>query len=225
LTYQIPPPNSQAEPATIVLSFLSPITPTSTFRQSLPAAYLSVRVEGTFNISVYVDLNGQWVSGDRQSPIVWRYIERQKTSSSVGLKTWRVKKKSEALFTQWGDRAEWGTLYFSASQVCIPFFTCSSNSLGRRSPMWNFCSPETRILRKWLLAKPCRWRVPSNHGGRAGFCIFKDLCIRKCITHALFTIQAECRLHHCTRPGPYCPVCFCPRVDFDASALEIVVSK
>jgi Domain of unknown function (DUF5127) len=119
LTYRIPPPDSHAKPASIVLSFLSPITPTSTFRQSLPAAYLSVIVEGTFNISVYVDLNGQWVSGDRQSPIVWRYIERQQSGSSVGLKTWRVTKKHEALFTQWGDRAEWGTLYFSASDVRV----------------------------------------------------------------------------------------------------------
>jgi hypothetical protein len=132
LTYRIPPPDSHTEPASIVLSFLSPITPTSTFRQSLPAAYLSVTVEGTFNISVYVDLNGQWVSGDRQSPIVWSYIESQKSASSVGLKTWRVTKKNEALFTQLGDRAEWGTLYFSASDVrTLPLGPARSNILGR----------------------------------------------------------------------------------------------
>jgi Domain of unknown function (DUF5127) len=121
LTYEIPSPDSCAKPASIVLSFLSPITPTSTFRQSLPAAYLSVTVQGTFNISVYVDLNGQWVSGDRQSPIVWSYTERPASGPSVGLKTWSVTKKQEALFTQWGDRSEWGTLYFTASEVCLEF--------------------------------------------------------------------------------------------------------
>jgi Domain of unknown function (DUF5127) len=131
-----------------VLSFLSPITPTSTLRQSLPAAYLSVIVEGTFNISVYIDLNGQWVSGDRRSSIEWEYIESDKFTSSVGLKTWKVKKQQEALFTEWADRAEWGTLYFSASQVsAIPSCTMApSNLLGCGSRMWNLLSVKTQIL-------------------------------------------------------------------------------
>jgi hypothetical protein len=33
------------------------------------------------------------------------------------MKTWRVRKQEEALFTEWGDRAEWGTLYFSGPSV------------------------------------------------------------------------------------------------------------
>jgi Domain of unknown function (DUF4965)/Domain of unknown function (DUF5127) len=54
-------------------------------------------------------LNGQWVSGDRSSHIEWEYFQ----SGVDSIKTWKVKKQSEALFTEWADRAEWGTLYFS----------------------------------------------------------------------------------------------------------------
>lgn len=96
----------------IVLSFLSPITPQSTLRQAIPAAYLTIYVEGSFDVNVYVDVNGQWVSGDRGSRIEWNYIH-QDADLADGLKTWRVKRRQEALFTEIRDRAEWGTLYFT----------------------------------------------------------------------------------------------------------------
>jgi Domain of unknown function (DUF4965)/Domain of unknown function (DUF5127) len=75
----------------------------------LPACYLEVLVSGSFDLSIYVDLNGQWVSGDRGAGIEWEYI----VSDVNSIKTWKVKKQTEALFTEWADRAEWGTLYFS----------------------------------------------------------------------------------------------------------------
>ena len=118
LTYHIPAPSSHSghEPVEITVSFLSPITPTSTLRQAVPAAYLSVYVEGTFDVSVYVDINGQWVSGDRGSRIEWEYI-RGDLDEKNSLKTWTVKKQEQALFTEYQDRAEWGTLYFSGPAV------------------------------------------------------------------------------------------------------------
>lgn len=66
-------------------------------------------MEGTFDISIYVDLNGQWVSGDRGAAIEWELINNDYAS----VKTWKIKKQTEALFTEWADRAEWGTLYFT----------------------------------------------------------------------------------------------------------------
>ena len=62
LTYTLPIAHRELE---IVLSFLSPITPTSTLRQSIPASYVNVYVNGNVDVNVYIDLNGQWVSGDR----------------------------------------------------------------------------------------------------------------------------------------------------------------
>lgn len=104
-------------PVEIVLSFLSPITPTSTLRQSIPASYLTVFVKGEFNVDIYIDLNGQWSSGDRQSDIVWELSHQDLGSSGRGLKTWKITKETEALFSEVRDQSEWGTLHFTAPSV------------------------------------------------------------------------------------------------------------
>lgn len=120
LTYHIPRPIPGAKaipPVEIVLSFLSPITPTSTMRQSIPASYLTVDVKGDFNVDLYIDLNGQWTSGDRASEIVWDLGQQELGSSGEGLKTWRIRKETEALLSEVRDQAEWGTLHFTAPSV------------------------------------------------------------------------------------------------------------
>ncbi|ERF73586.1 hypothetical protein EPUS_07520 [Endocarpon pusillum Z07020] len=114
LSYSIPSPNSSSKPAKLVLSFLSPITPSSTLRQSLPAAYITVFVEGTFNVNIYIDVNGQWVSGDRGSQIAWELSQSSFGQGKPGLKTWAFHRQTELLFTEYLDRAEWGTAHFSA---------------------------------------------------------------------------------------------------------------
>lgn len=119
LTYSIPAIDHKHEPLKITLSFLSPITPTSTLRQSLPAAYLTVHVEGTFDVNVYVDVNGEWVTGDRANDIEWdlqRTPSKKDSTSAAGIKTWRINRITQQLLTEFEDRAEWGTLYFSAPQ-------------------------------------------------------------------------------------------------------------
>ncbi|KAI9881120.1 MAG: hypothetical protein M1830_008278 [Pleopsidium flavum] len=118
LTYLIPAPPSypkSTQGLEVILSFLSPITPTSTLRQAIPASYLTVHVKGNFNVDIYVDVNGLWVSGDRGSPIVWELGESELGEGEKGLKTWKVKRKIEQLLTEHEDRAEWGTLHFTAS--------------------------------------------------------------------------------------------------------------
>ncbi|MCJ1366594.1 hypothetical protein MMC16_005723 [Acarospora aff. strigata] len=117
LTYHIPPPSSyprSTPPLEIVLSFLSPITPTSTLRQAIPASYLTVHVSGGFDVNVYVDVNGLWVTGDRGNDIVWELGQTELGEGEKGLKTWKVKRKTEQLLTEHEDRAEWGTLHFTA---------------------------------------------------------------------------------------------------------------
>ncbi len=100
----------------VVISFLSPITPTSTLRQSIPASYMTVHVSGSFNIDIYVDVNGQWVSGNRASEIVWEFSQ-QELAEDKGLKTWKIRRETEQLLSEWHDQAEWGTLHFSAPAV------------------------------------------------------------------------------------------------------------
>ncbi|KAF2101273.1 DUF1793-domain-containing protein [Rhizodiscina lignyota] len=111
LTYEILSPDAAEPPLEIILSFLSPITPTSTLRQSIPASYLTVYVKGSFNVDIYVDINGQWVSGIEKSKLEWEFAQ---DTSLVPLKRWSVRRQEEKLFEETEDRAEWGTLYFTA---------------------------------------------------------------------------------------------------------------
>ena len=114
LTYLIPSPHQRTGQTEITLSFFSPITPTSTFRQSIPAAYLTVHVSGSMNIDVYVDMNGHWVTGDRGQNITWDLNQGGPQDGIHGLKTWRFRRETEQYFTEFLDRAEWGTLHFTA---------------------------------------------------------------------------------------------------------------
>ena len=120
LTYSIPAPSSypkSTDSLELVLSFLSPITPTSTLRQSIPASYLTVHVKGSFDLAVYIDVNGQWVSGNRGNKVVWELHQSKLGDSEKGLKTWKVKRATEQLLTEYSDQAEWGTLHFTAPSV------------------------------------------------------------------------------------------------------------
>lgn len=107
-------PRHASSPLEIVLSFLSPITPTSTLRQSIPAAYLNVYVKGDVDVNIYIDLNGQWVSGDRGNKIIWDVDHTQLKGQDDGLKTWIVRRDTEQMYTETRDQSEWGTLLFSA---------------------------------------------------------------------------------------------------------------
>ncbi|KAH8595633.1 hypothetical protein B0O99DRAFT_622339 [Bisporella sp. PMI_857] len=114
LTYQVPAGDPLQPPAEVILSFLSPITPTSTLRQSIPASYMTVHVSGSFNIDVYIDINGLWVSANRGSEIEWSLEQTLDAASNnkPSLKTWKIKRRIEQLLTEDADRAEWGTLHF-----------------------------------------------------------------------------------------------------------------
>ncbi|KAH6655328.1 hypothetical protein BKA67DRAFT_560316 [Truncatella angustata] len=113
LTYTIS--SSKSDKAVkITLSFLSPITPTSTFRQALPASYMTFVVEGDLNVSLFVDINGEWVSGDRQNEVAWELHEpKNSNKSETAIKSWRISRAQQQLLTEHDDQAEWGTLYFS----------------------------------------------------------------------------------------------------------------
>ena len=77
---------------------------------------MTVYVSGSFDVDLYVDVNGQWVSGDRGSEIVWDFGEQQ-LSEDKGLKTWKIRRETEQLLSEVRDQAEWGTLHFSAPLV------------------------------------------------------------------------------------------------------------
>ncbi|RMD44783.1 hypothetical protein DV735_g343, partial [Chaetothyriales sp. CBS 134920] len=54
-----------------------------------------------------------WVSGNRGSTINWSLERTSFGVAAAPLKTWKVQRQVEQHFTEFMDRAEWGTLYFS----------------------------------------------------------------------------------------------------------------
>lgn len=153
MTYAIPPPSHGHEPLELVLSFLSPITPTSTLRQSIPASYVSVHVKGTFDIDVYIDINGQWVSGHRDARIVWDF-SHSALDEKHRFKTFKVTREEELLFTEnrfgGNAQAEWGSLYFTAPSVCSGHPAIrkinTDSKLGCPPRMRHVCHPPPALL-------------------------------------------------------------------------------
>lgn len=78
---------------------------------------MTVHVSGDFDVNIYVDINGQWVSGDRGSQIVWEFSEQELGDTDKGLKTWKIRRETELLLSEERDRAEWGTFYFTGPSV------------------------------------------------------------------------------------------------------------
>ncbi len=119
LTYTLGVENSSHGAVDLTLSFVSPLTPSSTLRQSIPAAYLAVYVRGSVDISVYTEVNGQWVSGTEDAALKWQLHEPRaiiaKDKKTLGIKTWSVSRRTQLLFTETSDQAEWGTFHFSAA--------------------------------------------------------------------------------------------------------------
>lgn len=117
-TYGIPAPSDakDSEPLYLTVSFLSPITPQSTLRQAIPAAYVEVTTSGQFEVDVYMDVNGLWVTAERDAHIVWD-LEDIDYEDAPTLKSWKVKRRDEMKFAEIRDRAEYGKLYFTGPAV------------------------------------------------------------------------------------------------------------
>lgn len=108
-----------SRPLEITVSFLSPITPTSTLRQSIPASYVTVHVEGDVDVNIYVDVDGRWVTGDTQSELTWEY-NRVPYEKKADLRSWQITRETELLFSEINDRSEWGSLYLTGPSVRNP---------------------------------------------------------------------------------------------------------
>lgn len=115
LTYHLD--TGSANPLDITVSFLSPITPTSTLRQSIPASYVTIDVQGDVDVNIYMDVDGRWVSGDTGSKIKWGWDILKTEHEELGLNRWQVQRETELLLTETRDRAEWGTLHFTGPSV------------------------------------------------------------------------------------------------------------
>lgn len=73
-----------------------------------------MHVEGSFDVDIYLDVNGQWVSGFPDSQIQWEMSKQKTSGAAEGLKTWTVKRRDQIIFAEEKDQAEWGQLHFTA---------------------------------------------------------------------------------------------------------------
>ncbi|ODQ51653.1 DUF1793-domain-containing protein [Saitoella complicata NRRL Y-17804] len=95
----------------VTLSFISPVTPDDTFRQAVPACYLAVHVEGTAELSIYIEFNGMWATGDPGGVLTWQVSKHDNT------RIIDIGRQEERLFTETRDRAEWGRFYLIGNKT------------------------------------------------------------------------------------------------------------
>lgn len=157
LTYRIDAETSTAAPVEITVSFLSPITPTSTLRQSIPASYITIHVNGGVGVDVYMDVNGRWVTGDAGAKINWQYDTIDAADRKRTLQQWKLQRESQLLLSETRDRAEWGSLHFTGPYVCCRLGSYNHTPLtahpGCPIPIRRGCSRKTDI---------CKARSPSR---------------------------------------------------------------
>jgi hypothetical protein len=95
-------------------------------RQSIPASYVTIDVQGNIDVNVYMDIDGRWVSGDGGSQLNWQWDtlgvedaknEQRKNNKKSGLQRWQIRRDAELDLSEIRDRAEWGTLHFTGPDV------------------------------------------------------------------------------------------------------------
>ncbi|WP_199512975.1 glutaminase family protein [Nucisporomicrobium flavum] len=96
----------------LTVTFLSPVTPGDLRRQSQPLSYLAVSARSLdgkpHDVSVYVDISGEWASGDAGRSITWD----QQTAADVV--TLSYQQSTPDVLRERGDTAEWGTIVLSS---------------------------------------------------------------------------------------------------------------
>lgn len=98
------------------LIFSNPVTPSDYRRQGIPCSYLEVSISSFSRldtVELYFDINGEWVSGDRNNIISWDFEQNFRAGRQRQVVSHRIKRTSQLLFSEIDDMAEWGELYWS----------------------------------------------------------------------------------------------------------------
>jgi hypothetical protein len=101
-----------------VVEFLSPVEAGDLRRQSIPMSYVMVTassIDGQgHDVQVYLDISGEWTSGDVSQPITW--APAQVTYSSGTLQAWTVQLQNQQPLTEQNQLAAWGTMVWATPQ-------------------------------------------------------------------------------------------------------------
>lgn len=147
-------------------------------RQSIPASYISVTASGGFDIDVYMDLNGQWVTGNSENILEWD-MKDLGSDDKARFRSWQIRRQREERFVEYGERAEWGRLHFTGPAVSSPLvhtphrltlnrMSASSAAIraicGGVSPRPALCRTKWRrtIVRSWTMSPSSPFTNPSS---------------------------------------------------------------
>jgi len=124
------------------VTFLTPITLDDYKRQSLPATYLSLSFWSLDNknhsVSLYTDIDGNWLSGDANSRIHWSIgLNSRRSVGERDVISHILEKEVQGKYSEWSDKAEWGQIYWSTAMVTFlkTKFNCRMKTLHTKSPM------------------------------------------------------------------------------------------
>ncbi|CAG2168579.1 unnamed protein product [Oppiella nova] len=102
-----------AGPIALAVNFFTPIDPTDLKRLSLPASYISVSAwsldSATHEVEVYLDITGEWTSGDSNEEVVWDMKEIKVNKTII---TGDMRLKNQKPFEENNESAQWGTVKF-----------------------------------------------------------------------------------------------------------------
>ncbi|KAH8902414.1 DUF1793-domain-containing protein [Coniochaeta sp. PMI_546] len=104
-----------ADKVTLTVTFLSPVYPDDLAKQSQQFSYISAKAVSSdgasHSVQVYMDVSGEWASGDLSQVITWDY----NTSNGVSYHTFQ--RQNQAVFGETGEIAAWGTWYLATSST------------------------------------------------------------------------------------------------------------
>ncbi len=104
----------QAAGVALVVEFLSPIEPGDLKRQSIPLSYVHVSVRSMdgarHKVELYMDIGGDWVSGDRSQKITARLMHAK------GVRTWTLQLEQPQPLTEQKEFAAWGSILWATRQ-------------------------------------------------------------------------------------------------------------
>ncbi|HVV25271.1 MAG TPA: DUF5127 domain-containing protein, partial [Pseudonocardiaceae bacterium] len=98
----------------LVVTFLSPVEPGDLRRQSMPLSYVSVRASSAdgkvHQVSVYVDISGEWTYGDSGAHVTWA------AESNGGIRSLTIEPANPQVLAEENDTASWGTVVWSTPE-------------------------------------------------------------------------------------------------------------
>ncbi|HEY0805632.1 MAG TPA: DUF5127 domain-containing protein [Pseudonocardiaceae bacterium] len=98
----------------LVVTFLSPVEPGDLRRQSMPLSYLSIQASSAdgdpHEVSVYVDVSGEWSFGDTGAQVAWG------AETDGGVRSLSITPAHPQVLAEENDTASWGTVVWSTPE-------------------------------------------------------------------------------------------------------------